>query len=559
MFASAGGARHNGPMKRVSPLVLLAPLACIAVLARCDCDTAAAKPEGSACDNAQECDGALVCDLTSGTCEDGTDCTTHTECGAGAFCDDEGACADNESGGPCDVDDNCVSPEECRDGTCFTQGSEGDGCSTTQECTAPLTCDPSTDTCTEDVGCTSNDDCGAASFCGPDGLCEPSTTATICEDDRQCVAGERCVGVVCIPEECQGQAFAAENVPANLMITIDRSSSMLQDLGSDGSKWDVARDAVDTVVTTYAGQIRFGLNAYPGTNQSCSEGVECGPGYIPIDVGPGNEAAISEFLDGSGTCHLSTPTAENLQILVGHAGLQDATRGNFVLLITDGQSSCGEPAPVVAQLFAQSPSVPTFVIGFGDGVDPDELEAMANAGGRPRAGGQPYYQADDAASLQAALADIIGSVLSCDYVVEGAGDDPDQLTIYFNGQPVPRDPSGQTGWDYFPAGERLRFAGNACVALQSGVVTDLTIVFGCPIGVPPEPDAGVPDEDAGEPPADAGPPGGCSDRCSHNCGNEACLIDPGQSTGTCGPCREDADCCPGSLCLDDGICLPIGG
>ncbi|MBI1948443.1 MAG: VWA domain-containing protein [Deltaproteobacteria bacterium] len=546
-------------MKRHLSLLAALPIALIALLARCDCASVAAKPEGAECATAQECDGTLVCDLASGTCEDGTECTVHADCGTGAYCDADGACADNESGGPCDVDANCLSPEECRDGTCFAQGSEGDGCTTTQECTLPLTCDPSTDTCTTDVGCTSNADCGAASYCGPDGLCLPSTTATICEDDSQCIAGERCVGVVCIPEECQGEAFAAENVPANLMITIDRSGSMNDDLGPDGSKWDVARDAVDTVVTTYQGQIRFGLNPYPGTNQSCSEGQDCGTGYVAIDVGPGNEGAISTFLDGADTCRFGTPTAENLQILVGHASLQDAARGNYVLLITDGQSTCGDPIPVVAQLFAQTPSVATFVIGFGDGVDPDELTAMANAGGRPRAGGQAYYQADDAASLQAALADILGSVLSCDYVVAGAGDDPDALTIYFNGQPVPRDPSGQTGWDYFPQGERLRFAGNACIALQSGVVTDLTIVFGCPIEQPPEPDAGVPLDDAGPPPVDAGPPGGCSDRCVNTCGNQACLIDPGQSTGTCGACRTDADCCPGSLCLDDGVCLPIGG
>jgi hypothetical protein len=58
-----------------------------------------------------------------------------------------------------------------------------------------------------------------------------------------------------------------------------------------------------------------------------------------------------------------------------------------------------------AALFAGG--IRTFVIGFKQDVDPDGLNAMAQAGGTARAGTEKYYQANDKASLQAALDDIV--------------------------------------------------------------------------------------------------------------------------------------------------------
>lgn len=39
------------------------------------------------------------------------------------------------------------------------------------------------------------------------------------------------------------------------------------------------------------------------------------------------------------------------------------------------------------------------------------------------------------------------------------------------------------GWQYDPESNQLSFAGAACEALRSGEVTDLVIVYGCPISV----------------------------------------------------------------------------
>lgn len=539
-------------------LALLVPV--LFLLPRCGC-APPGNPEGSPCETAQDCQGDLVCDPDAEACAELT-CETHLECSAGAMCDD-GDCVDNVAGGPCDEDVNCVDGQTCRSGACFTVGSEGAPCTTAEECQDPLICEPNDDVCAEDVDCVAHSDCGDAAFCDEaTETCEPAEPAGQCENDDQCVSTERCVGVVCIPEECEGEAFEATPSPVNVMIVFDRSGSMEDELGNEGSKWDVGRAAVETLMATTPPAVRFGLMVYPGQDPSCNDGDFCEAGNIPIDIGDANREDIVEYLTDSDTCQLGTPTAETLAALPDVESLQDTTRPNYVLLITDGQSTCDNPTPRVEDLFDATPQVKTFVVGFGDGVDPDELEDMAEAGGTARQGNPAYYQADNAASLEQALADIVGAVLGCDYTLDLQGEDPDLLIVYFNGQSVPRDTTGQSGWDVDVAANRLSFAGNACVALQSGIVTDLTLVYGCPqIVEPPPPDAGIPDDDAGPgPDEDAGNPGGgCNDLCDNGCGTEACLIPPGDDEGECGPCGDDGDCCPGSLCLPSGACILIGG
>ena len=195
-------------------------------------------------------------------------------------------------------------------------------------------------------------------------------------------------------------------------------------------------------------------------------------------------SSIDAFLADASTCRFGTPTAETLQVLLDYAGLEDSTRANFVLLVTDGQSTCEDPVPVVSALAGESPEVKTFVVGFGASVDPDELNAMATAGGTAIAGGPPFYhQADDAASLATAFATIDGSVLSCSYTLSDVPPDPNLLYIYFDGEEIARDTSGADGWDYDPATNQITFQGPACDRLRSGGVTDLVISYGCPITI----------------------------------------------------------------------------
>ena len=279
---------------------------------------------------------------------------------------------------------------------------------------------------------------------------------------------------------CGAELFQSANVPANVLIVLDRSGSMNQSIGGGaGTKWQVALAAIDQFVSAFGDQARFGIMLYPGYNLSCSEGMSCSTGAVFVDPGPMTAQAIIDVLDEAQTCSFGTPTAETLESLLEYPGLEDQGRDNYVLLITDGDSTCEDPVPVVGALRVSNPEVKTYVLGFGGAVNPVELAAMAEAGGTALPGEPAYYQADDAASLEAALTSIGGDFLSCAYVLSKPLPDPDQLYVLFDGIHVPRDPGHANGWDYDANGNTVTFYGASCDALQSGQVADLQMVYGC--------------------------------------------------------------------------------
>src|SRR5262249_5080223 len=157
--------------------------------------------------------------------------------------------------------------------------------------------------------------------------------------------------------------------------------------------------------------------------------------------------AIRTVLAGANTCMFGTPTAEALNVLIDYAGLADIERPNYVLLITDGQSTCENPVDVVTSLRGETPEIRTFAIGCGSGANPDELSAIADEGGTARAGDPRYYQADSATDLMSAFSTIAGSVLSCTYTLSDVPQDLDQLYVYFDRNPIARDTTQAAGWD----------------------------------------------------------------------------------------------------------------
>lgn len=295
-------------------------------------------------------------------------------------------------------------------------------------------------------------------------------------------------------DSCGGQEYDTEQVPPNVLILLDRSNSMTTALGGS-TRWDVALAAVRSLTENYESQINFGLALYPGVGPRCS-------GYTPtngcpvgevfyVDPAPSNAAAIDEFLDDARYCSgdyrfLYTPTDAAIAAVADYEPLEDPTRNNFLVVVTDGQAQCGgtsaanarDAVPAILELRAQEPEIQTFVVGFSRDADRDQLTAMAEAGGRARDGDPNYYQADDAAALEEAFAAIAGSVVSCDFSLSERPLDPNLLYIYIDGESIA--PGSEDGWRYEEEGNIVRFFGASCDLLQSGSA-ELRVVFGCPL------------------------------------------------------------------------------
>jgi hypothetical protein len=333
-------------------------------------------------------------------------------------------------------------------------------------------------------GCTAG--CAPGTFCSTSGSCIADGT---CASDGDCASGHRCAAGACVlGSACGAEALASMPVPPNLLIVLDRSCSM-EHLAGGVPKWTSAVEALTGLMTTYAGAARWGLSLFPDR-----EGNECRQdAALPVPIAAGTEAAISSLLTAAldpadrnypeGPCVTNIDTAMEQALTV--AGLSDTDRAGYVLLVTDGRQSgtCrggSDARTFVAIETLAARGVPTFVVGFGDGVDPDALNEFARLGGTARAGSELYYQADDAAGLTVAFDEIVRGVVSCEYAITPP-DDLSRVYVFLDDtREVMHDESHANGWDYDTSTGRLTFYGAPCDDLRAGRATDVDVVFGCP-------------------------------------------------------------------------------
>ncbi|MBL8786873.1 MAG: VWA domain-containing protein, partial [Deltaproteobacteria bacterium] len=324
--------------------------------------------------------------------------------------------------------------------------------------------------------CTDESQCQQSEVCLGQ-RCTPNPQGGTCDTTADCALGDVCVGGIC---GCAGEQYTAEAVPPNVLIIFDRTSSMNQSAGNGQTKLQVAVAAVTQITADYDDRMRFGLLAYPATNQAGNQGEQCGAGSVFIAPALNNGPAIGAWLANVGTTNLGTPTAAALQVAIDYPGIKDPTRDNIAILITDGESSCADPVPKVTELFNLSPSVKTYVIGFGGGVDPGELNDMAVQGGTALEGETKYYDASTPATLGAALETITGDLLDCEYLLGRVPPNIEGLDVYFDRALQSLDPTHLDGWDYDAATNRLTFYGPSCQSLLEGQIDDLVFIYGCP-------------------------------------------------------------------------------
>jgi MYXO-CTERM domain-containing protein len=357
-------------------------------------------------------------------------------------------------------------------------------------------------------------------------------------------------------------AGRAEKCP-NLVIVLDKSGSMRQapngQAESDPAKqkWGIAVRALTALVNRYNNQLPIGLSLFP------SDGG-CGTATLNVPPAYDTAARIIQAMNGSGPGG-STPTCTAVTAIAGANALKDATRKQFLLLVTDGEptSMCcgGDPigasVTAVQNAFRQSPSVRTFVLGFGalTMLQKDAMNRMAVAGGVPRAGDPRYYSAESDVDLRAALDQIL-TIISGEFGMMACDD-----TCYGNPCPMGQkcirsmctaDPcAGVT----CPAGQYCYTDGTS-----KGVCTS-PCAMSCPAGQRCDRGMCVADP--------CGGPCGPDRRC--NMTTRMCELDPACAAVRCGrnlsclggTCVDDpcslVSCPPGTGCLRwTGMCQSLG-
>jgi len=297
---------------------------------------------------------------------------------------------------------------------------------------------------------------------------------------------------------CYETEFTVQNEPAALMILLDNSGSM--DSGIGETKWEKAKTALTSLLSEYegTGKIAFGFDVFP--DFECS-GFCCDVTHAVVsDCALDNESALISLIAAAPAPPgaFDTPLCSGMDAFNTSSyapGLFAVEGPKYLLVVSDGQEECnggdfpetcgaGPTYPgavaIVEELLANG--VATFVIGFGSGVDAQQLDVIAAAGGTDYS---TYFMASDTAGLEAAFADIASAVVTCEYVLEYPDDevDPDEVNFYFNGELVYQDPdcaAGQ-GWTWVdPEQTTVLFCEEACAELKSGAEIVISATFGCP-------------------------------------------------------------------------------
>ena len=295
-------------------------------------------------------------------------------------------------------------------------------------------------------------------------------------------------------EICDEQDFSIDIIPVRLMILQDLSGSMM------GEKWTAAQGALTTLLNNWPGiEIEFGYDIFPDGSQGDSGGWWCGTvNPVQIDTAINNQADIiahQNTVDPDlgygltplwcGMNNFNTPTYAPL--------FTDPNVASYLLVVSDGQDSCGVTCPhgggsvtegelrsVTQALLVNG--IQTVVIGFGTGVDPDQLNAIAQEGGTPWT---TYFTASDQASLATAFDQIATSVIGCTYDIDepSAEANPDEVNFYFDDVVVAYDASclGGEGWTWVDATHtQVEFCDQACSDLKAGNISEISAKFGCP-------------------------------------------------------------------------------
>ena len=195
----------------------------------------------------------------------------------------------------------------------------------------------------------------------------------------------------------------------NVLFVLDYSGSM-----TNNNKWNQAIEALTQVTVAFDARLRFGLMHFP-TNGDCA--VDNSSLWSPVEMTGG--AAVRQSLQGRSPAG-NTPLARAINRAAEYYDqLNDQNRKNIIVLITDGIESCGGD-PVGACRDAFSRNYPTYVIGFGNGVNGNALRDMAQAGGT-----QQNYQANNATQLFEALQTIARA--ATDEICDNSDNDCDGL------------------------------------------------------------------------------------------------------------------------------------
>lgn len=285
----------------------------------------------------------------------------------------------------------------------------------------------------------------------------------------------------------------------NVMVVLDRSGSMY-DFGLGGEmvdRWTPSVMAIEATTTALENRIAFGLMLFGNDS-------ECGTGAVRVAPALLNATAIRTTLTGAPTALTGGGTPTALSLDAARAALALLPGQSYVLLVTDGAPNCNATLPsascrctavgglgcfldslnclddgrtIAAVSALLAAGIPTYVIGYDTGMWAGVMDAMASAGGT---GFDHHFAVSDRASLDAALAAISGSVVSCSFELSAPPGDIHYVRVTVDAAPVDHESVRMDGSGWRLEGDRtITLIGPSCAAIQDGGDHAIEVVVEC--------------------------------------------------------------------------------
>jgi hypothetical protein len=181
----------------------------------------------------------------------------------------------------------------------------------------------------------------------------------------------------------------------NLEIILDASGSMKTPLAGAKSRWAVALETLDSVLTSVPGDFKVGLRMY-GHREPSTSPKTCTDSELLVPIRPLDRKAL---LARASAFKPKGETPLVYSVLQAPADLK-ALGGGTVILITDGQESCkGDPVKAAEDLKASGLDIRMNIVGFAL-KDPKVQRELA---GFAEGTGGLFYAADSGAALADAM------------------------------------------------------------------------------------------------------------------------------------------------------------
>jgi len=344
-------------------------------------------------------------------------------------------------------------------------------------------------------------------------------------------------------EGCGATALRAARPVVNVLLVVDKSSSMNKTDEFPAGRWKTLGDALGVALDQARTRVSFGLEFFPfaDNSQDTPDTCQTPTGLdVLVPIGPGDQTvpsivdALASFEPAGGT-----PTADAL----AHArdyfvdgGGKTLEGTSYVLLATDGGPNCNadltcdadtctinlenegatigcggsccdvmidpsgptnclDEARTVAQVKALAKAgIKTFVVGIpGSQFFGDTLDKLAVAGLEPNPDAPPSYYEVTSADGATGLADVLtrittGLITSCRLQLTSTPVDPNYqelLNVEVDGETVPQ--RGADGWtvDATTSPPTVVLEGKTCAYMESHGAERVTITYGCPTVIEP--------------------------------------------------------------------------